>query len=315
MFLPDARMHWLAIGLITSATLALLVEDSRPRLSIVLIAIALVRWIPFHDVTIWRELVVLVGVLLVFATTDSRGRLSSTAAIAVAVVTPAYPARGLLFPFVIAACNLIPPPFRLGLAVVFAGAVPFARYSFAPLLIVAAIACAMPLIERIPVIPQTAAVALFALWPWSGVLARSLPALLRATHSSAEKLDRTIVAPQSVSVPVPRGAKKVTITMAAGRAQHLWPHAVLGHVAMNGATTDFAVGDIADFGFMRREHFLTAHNAPARVPVDDVHDFGASAWLNGAGRVTLPVPAGVPVLYVTAVRPGITLHIESIEFE
>jgi hypothetical protein len=319
MFLPDDRSRWLAIGIITAVALSF-VDDWLA----LIVGVALVRWIPWQDVVIWRELIVTAGIGACWGAGVLAGRSAgvSTALIpiAVAVVTPAYPAKGLFFPFVVAACMLLPLPFRLALSALFLAAIALARYSFEPMLVVAASACAWPLLEVIPTVPRAAAVALLALWPWSGVLARSLPAFLRSEPRATGRKDiwQAARVPATVSVEVPEGTRSITLTASAGDAMHLWPGSALGHVAFldsggRATTRDLTIGDVADFGFMRREHFLTAHNAPARLPVADVRGFGASAWLYGAGRVVLHPPRDARELRIIPLRPGIAIQVESLE--
>lgn len=320
MFIPDERARWFAVGIITAVALAFVNEWAA-----VAVGVILVRWIPWHDVVIWRELVVLVGVGLSAAAvalrTGDGDDGPSLMPIAIAAVTPAFPVKGLLFPYLVAACVILPAPFRLLMSALFLGAIPFARYSFAPMLVVAAAACAWPLIRRIPAIPQAVAVALLALWPWSGAVVRSLPALLRGEPRSADRRSiwQAAAVPAYVSVDVPEGTRTITLTASAGEAMHLWPRSVLGRVELldssgRARTREIGMLDVADFGFMRREHFMTSHNGLPRLPVSDLRGFGASSWLYGAGRIVLTTGRDIREMRVIPMRPGITIQVESVEF-
>jgi hypothetical protein len=317
MFIPDERARWFAVGIITAVALAFVNEWVAVAAGIIL-----VRWVPWHDVVVWRELIVLGGVALAAgaaALRDTEAR-PSLIPIAIAAVTPAFPVKGLLFPYIVAGCMMLPAPFRLLASALFLGAIPFARYSFAPMLVVAAASCAWPLLRRLPAIPQTAVVALLALWPWSGAVARSLPALLRGVPRAAERTSiwQAAAVPASVSVDVPEGTRTITLTASAGDAMHLWPGSVLGRVELidssgRARTREIGIGDVADFGFMRREHFMTSHNGVPRLPVTDLRGFGASSWLYGAGRIILPSRRDVREMRVIPMRPGITIQVESVE--
>ncbi len=341
MFFPDERTRWLAVGLITSCAAAAFLAppvvfcvgpalrlpgqpEGWPHKTLIL-GIALVRWLPLRDVMIWRELIVLTGVLIAYVAMRDESPLAVAAAIAIAVVTPVIPGRGLLFPFIVAALTLLPVPFRLAAAASMLAGLSLGRASFASMFVVGACALALPLVRRIPVIPQTAVVALFALWPWSGLLARSFPAFLHAAHVSErnQTVGAALEPSRSVSVPVPEGIRTVTITASGAQASRLWPGTLLGRIDVierNGEVTsrDIRIGDVADFGFMRREHYLSSHNRPALTPCDDFRGFGATSWLYGAGRMAMTAAHDIATVRVTAdagLRPGTRLQVESIDLE
>ena len=322
MFLPDERMRWLAIGIITAVAFSVAVATEMLRAPYsILIGVAALRWVPLRDVIVWREIVVLIGVAMVFIALDDDSPLAVAATLAVALVTPAMPPRGLLFPFIVAFLMLVPLPFRLGIAIACVAGLPLARYSFGPMLVVTAIALVLPFIGRVPLIPQTAAVALLCLWPWSGLIARSLPPLLRATAQPDHQqvVGTALDASQSVSVDVPPGTRTVIVTASGADAQRLWPNALLGQIEVTDRSgrhivRDIHVADAPDFGFMRREHFFSSHNSPPREPVADIRGFGASAWLYGAGRIRVDAPGGITSLRVRGGgwHPGAKLQVETI---
>ena len=331
-FLPDPHARMLAIGWIGAVALAFAAAHAaafRDAAVVMAAGVFLLRWLPLEDVLVWRELIILGGVLLVLVclTIEENGALAIAAALAVAAVTPAITFRGVVFPYAVAAavvvCRTAIPQLAAG--AILLGVVPFVRYSFAPMLVVAAIAIALPLIRRVPVVPQTAAIALFALWPWSGLLARSFPAFLRTTHSSghAHGVGAALEASKSVSVDVPPHVRTVILTASAANASRLRRGEVLGRIEAStrdgrAVVRDIRIGDVADFGFMRRDQFLHARNPLPKIPTDDIRGFGATAWLWGGGRVIVRANAEITALRITAassLRRNVKLQVESIDFE
>jgi hypothetical protein len=121
-------------------------------------------------------------------------------------------------------------------------------------------------------------------------------------------------AAESVSLGVPAGTRSVVITASGARMSRMRRGALVGRFG----DREVRVGDIADFGFMRREQFFASRNTPPRVPTDDIRDSGSRAWLYGAGRVTVRVPRGATSVMVTAANDlprDARLQIESIEIE
>lgn len=342
LFLRDDRARMLAFGVIVAIALAVAAtaaETLRDAMFITAAGVFLVRWLPFEDVIVWREIVVLIGVLLIAAllilsgAKDLRVReaparsLEIAAAVAVAIVTPVIPMRGLLFPFIVAALTLMMPNAiaRAAVSAVLLASVAFTRYSYAPLLIVAAIVIALPLIRRIPVIPHTAAIALFALWPWSGLLARSFPAFLRATPASerTETVSVALGASETAQLDVPEQSRRLVVTACGVRTERLRSGQLLGKIEVQprsgpAIVRDIRIGDVADFGFMRREQFLRARNRPPVVPTPDVRGSGATAWLHGAGRIAIEPGIEIVGVRITAAPDlprGAKLLIESAAFE
>ena len=343
-------VHDLACGVVVTAALALAAAYAAYPLVIVAAGVFLMRWMPFSDVLVWREVVVLLGAFAVASTTchpersegpgwgagarlnflhraDTPSRslatLGMTCAIAVATVTPIIPRRGMLFPFAIAALSLVPGHSLIGLALI--AIAPFVRYSYAAMLIVGGITLALPLIRRLPVVPQTAAIALFALWPWSGLLARSFPAFLRVTPVTdrVNRMDAALAANESYNFDVAEKAQTVIVTASGARAERMREGRVLGTIDVSlrsGAHVkrDIRIGDVADFGFMRREQFFRARNPAPAQPADDLRGTGATSWLWGGGRVTVRANGDIASVRVTAARDlpsDSRLRIEAIDFE
>src|SRR5438270_3552120 len=62
--IADEPTRLLAIGIVVAAAFVRGERTSRP-LVVAFLAVLLLRWIPFHDVVIWRELIVLAGAVVV----------------------------------------------------------------------------------------------------------------------------------------------------------------------------------------------------------------------------------------------------------
>ena len=325
IFFADEHTRLLAYGIIVAGVFAfaIAVGPQKASITLVVIGVLLLRWIPFSEVILWRELVVLIGaiaVLLCAGRLQSAGRLTpapAVMALTIALVTPIFPGRMLLFPFAVAGLMLVPLRFAIGAGLIVAAC--HARYSIAVLCVAAAIA--LMLAGRKSLAPlYPVAIALFALWPWSGIVARAFPALLFAEPAApqSQPVWMTIERSQSVSLDAPPGARAVVITASAANASRLPVGRAVGWVEAGGTRTMLRIGDIADFGFMRREHFFASRNRPPMTPLDDIHDYGSSAWLHTAGRVRLSSAGPLGSLRVAAapdLPPGAKLQIEAVEFE
>ena len=279
IFIIDEHTRLLAYGAITAIVFAIAAwkAEERQRLILVISGVLLLRWIPFADVVIWRETLILIGAIALFGASES-----IVVALAVAAITPAFPARWIAVPFLAAIIFEILPPIDL------------------------------PKWVRVPV--YGCAIGLFAMWPWSGIVARALPAFLRSRPAPAGARPVWIaLAPgESVSIDTPPGVRRVTMIASAANASRLRKGTVMGTV--NGMA--IRIGDIADFGYTRREQFTRSRTpAPAR-PINDVKGYGQAAWLHTAGMIDVPSPGGA--LRVTAARDlpsAARLQIEAVDFE
>ncbi len=338
IFLTDERTRLLGYGVVVAAAFAIAVFAAPRKLAahvtLTIAGVLLLRWIPFTEDTLWRELVVLLGAVTVLIAFRERTPMAVAIALAVALVTPIFPGRATVFPFVVSALIAAPlPPIVVGVA--FGIAAYFTRYSISVLCVVAAVAMivgdsrsrlsgqAGSPVLHIPA--YAAAIALFALWPWSGLAARAFPRFLLAEGASERQqpvwiaLERA----QSVSIDAPARAHRVVITASGANASHMRAGRLVGRVEVVGRRgqvigRDLRIGDIADFGFMRRERFFASRNPPPRVPLDDIHGYGQSAWLHAAGRVAMFSREEIASLHVTAapdLPPAAKLQIEAVEFE
>jgi hypothetical protein len=82
-------------------------------------------------------------------------------------------------------------------------------------------------------------------------------------------------------------------------------------------TRPITIGDIADFGFTRREQFFASRNPLPRFSPGEIRDYGANAWIWGAGRSAIACAADIRSLRVVAapnLPPQSHLQIDSVEF-
>ena len=202
------------------------------------------------------------------------------------------------------------------LALAFLAAAHFARAEHAPLWVAAAVAVAMPLLARarLALPAYVAAIALFVLWPWSGLVARAMPSFFRAAPPStrARTIGVALAASQSIDVAVPPGTKRAIVVASGANVARLKEGRAIGSVN----DTPIRIGDVADFGFLRREQFFAARNPLPALPVADIRGYGQAAFLYGAGRVLVPQPAAT--LRITAapdLPANARLQVESVDFE
>lgn len=316
---PEERVRLLAYGVIVAGAFAAAVATVPRRFAdcavVTVAAVLVLRWIPFANVELVRELIVLAGALAVLAAARPP---MIVAAVAVALVTPAHPGKALLFPLIVAALVFFvrSVPVALGATAALLAAAHFARAEHAPLLIAAALAVVLPLLARFRVaLPAyVAAIALFVLWPWSGLVARAMPNFFWAAPPSprAQTIGAALAASQSIDVAVPPGTKRAVIIASGANVARLKAGRVIGSID----ETPIRIGDVADFGFLRREQFFAARNPLPALPVADIRGYGIAAFLYGAGRI--PIAAPPPSMRIAAapdLPANARLQVESVEFE
>ncbi|MEA2570885.1 MAG: hypothetical protein QOI24_2886 [Acidobacteriota bacterium] len=346
--IPDERLRLLTYGVIVAAAFA--GSMWRPaatletqEIAIVIAAVALLRWIPFDSIVWWREAIILGGALLVL-----RATRNAPAATLAAAATPLFPLKALAFPFLLAAlAALLPQRFRLAAAIVFAALVPFARYSFAPLLIAAALMMLCSVTDAPAKLMVLLVIVLFA---WSGAAIHAMPPVFLAIvlgialvgrlspivaaagglallfcMPATTTFDRipvdTALAPSQALLFDVAPSRRVVIT-ASGANVSSMRSGTLGTIeALDAkrnviASRPIAVGDVADWGFMRREHLFTSRNRLPRNPSWRLIGYGAESWFTGAGRITVDAPQHIEAVRITA-APSLpraaSLQIESIE--
>jgi MFS family permease len=268
----DEHSRLLAYGLIAAIAfaIALITAPLEQHVWFVVAGVLLLRWIPLSNVVVWRELIVLVAALALFAASRS-----VVLALAVALFTPAFPLRAMMIPFVVALIFAFLPKFR---------------------------------------IPEIATAALLVMWPWSGIVARAFPAFLRAERPpEASRPVWIALGPgESVSIDAPPGSHRATVIASAANASRLRKGTLMGSIEGRAVR----IGDVADFGYTRREQFFRSHNAAPTRPIDDIKDYGQSAWLHTAGLIEVPVARGsLHVAAAPSLPPGARLQIEAVDFE
>jgi len=277
--IPDERSRLLAYGVITASAFALALAIA-PRTFPVQAGITLAAIVVLRWIPspeVWREVVVAAGaVAIVWAAA------SPVSAIAIALLLPTHPGKLLLIPFLA----------TFGV-----------RW----------------LSHRFPTVAKPAAVlptptlfALLLLWPWSGLVARGLPPFLRAEQPNNPRvIGRGLRASESLDLPV-NARNGVVVTMSGANVARFRRGRVVATI--NGRPV--TIGDIADFGFMRREQWFASRNPAPRVPVDDIRGYGIAAFLYGAGRVR--IDGAVAALRITAapdLPPDALVEIESVEWK
>jgi hypothetical protein len=347
MTIADERTRLLAYGIIVAATFAAAVcarERGRPaRISpeevvLAIAGIVLLRWIPLRDVHVIKELIVLGGSLaLLYAIRTSAASVASgvrvtaggTPALAgvllLAAVTPIAPGKMVLLPFAVAILVFVTRRLpQVAIAAFFFVAAFFARYSLATIYIAVAIVFLLPLLDRVKPLTYATAIAIFAMWPWSGIIARALPVLRNYEPAAGDvrPIGWALAPAESTSIDVPPHVRHAVVSASGGQMARLKRGRVVGTIEAtdaHGRTTfrPIAIGDIADFGFMRREQFFASRNPLPRFSAGEIRGYGANAWVWGGGRTAIAAPADIVSLRVIA-APNLPhdahLQIDSVEF-
>lgn len=241
-------------------------------------AIFLLRWIPLGDVLLVRELAIIaiaLGIVRFLGGTP----FAVAVAVCAAFVTPAVPLRTFVLPLLVLAASFI-----------------------------AGIAGA----TRLRLLwPSAAAVGIaLVFFAWSGVAARALPSLLRPEAGHTAQSITAIPPGESLVVDVPRGAKAVVLSGA--NVASLERGTVIGRIEPGGVVV--RIGDAADWGGTRREHFHRSRNGVPAHPAGRLRGYGYNAWVDGAGRVTLPPNDGRIRLTASGdLPPGASLQLEGFD--
>jgi hypothetical protein len=329
---------------------------SPPYIVLTVVGIVLLRWIPLRDVRVIRELVVLAGsIALLFAMPrrrDAAGPAGETpafliAVLAVAVTTPVRAGAMTFFPFAVALLVLVcrglaiswsrgnrsdadGETARLGdrmslaVAALLLVCAFFARYSLATVYVAAAIVFFVPVIDRLRPLTYAAAMVVFALWPWSGIVARALPLVRNYEPPSGETrpIAVALASAESLPIPVPPHVREVVVTTSGAQVARFRSGRVIGAIEatdLRGRVTmrPIRIGDVADFGFARREQFFGSRNPLPRFSPGEIRDYGASAWVWGAGRTKITCTSDIATLRVVAAAdlpPQSHLQVDSVEY-
>ena len=331
MTIADERTRLLAYGVIVAAAFAVAAvatarETERWRLAgwpggvspptvvLVLVGVILLRWIPLRDVHVVKELVLLAGsIALLFAVqrrnSETAGGMPALPGVLfLAAVTPIPPGKMALLPLTVAVLVFVTrrvPQVAIGAA--FLVAAFFARYSLATIYIAVAIVFMTPLLARVKPLTYATAIAIFALWPWSGIIARALPIArnYEPAAGSGRVVSSALAPSEAIVIGVPPHVRHAVVTTSGGQMARLKRGRVVGTLEATdtrGRKTmrPITIGDIADFGFTRRDQFFASRNPLPRFSSGEIRDYGANAWMWGGGRTAIAATADIASLRVIA---------------
>ncbi|MGN6182847.1 MAG: hypothetical protein ACTHQM_04250 [Thermoanaerobaculia bacterium] len=217
--------------------------------SVPLAAILVLRWIPVP--TLWPRELALIALALAIHFALHRTPFAALVAILTALVTPAIPLR----------------TFGLPLAVLAIAALwrPKLQWKWASAVFLAFIT-------------------LF--FPWSGIMARAFPYFLRPVPDERPRdvLNYALKAGATTTLDVPPNAHALILSGA--NVAKLRRGAPLARIEPGGI--DVRIGDVSDWGYMRRDHFYGTHNPLPRDVAGAIRGWGYDAWIDGAGRIALP---------------------------
>jgi hypothetical protein len=347
MAIADERTRLMAYGIIVAAAFAVAViawERGRPaRISpqavvLTIAGVVLLRWIPLRDVHVVKELIVIAGsVALLYAIRNraasgesgvgvtAGGTPALPCVLFLAAVTPIPPGKMALLPLTVALLVFVTrrvPQVAIGAAFLIAAF--FARYSLATIYVAVAIVFLLPMLDRVKPLAYAAAVAIFALWPWSGIIARALPIVrnYEAAAGDVRPVGVALAPSEARAIDVPPHVRHAVVTASGGQLARLKRGRVVGTIEATDArgritTRPITIGDIADFGFARREQFFASRNPLPRFSPGEIRDYGANAWVWGGGRTAVASGGDIKTLRVIA-APNLPhdahLQIDSVEF-
>ena len=348
MMIADERTRLMAYGIIVAAAFAVAAiataRDSErwrlagwpggvspPTVVLAVVGVILLRWIPLRDIHVIKELIVLAGsIALLFAEQRRNDELanSTTALLCVlflAAVTPIPPGKMALLPLTVALIVFVTRRVpQVLIAAFFLICAFFARYSLAPIYIAVAIIFLMPLLDRVKPLTYATAIAIFALWPWSGIIARALPIVrnYEPVAGSGRAVSSGLASSEAIDIGVPPHVRHVVVTTSGGQMARLKRGRIVGTIEATDArgrktTRPITIGDIADFGFTRRDQFFASRNPLPHFSSAEIRDYGANAWVWGGGRTAIAAPADIASLRVIAASNlphDAHLQIDSVEF-
>lgn len=317
----------------------------------------LLRFLPLQTVDWKRELIVLAGVALLLALTKERTPLSLAVALAVALVTPIHPGRMTLYPALVGVGQrLLPWPVAGAVVLLAAAAIAryslAAIYVLAAAALLAPLAARWsPRATRVVLV---FAAMLVALWPWSAAVARLLPlpvagvavavvALLAVSERFAtiagtallmlvpfapvvdqqpEKVGAALASSESVDLDVTPNVHEVVLRISGANVPRMRPARVVGRIEAvdrhgHRTTRVLRIGDVADWGFMRRDQFFFSKNVPPRNATGDIRGFGNDSYLWGAGRIPIRFdapPASLRVVAANDLPIDARLQVETVEY-
>ena len=181
---PDAHLRLLGYGVVVAAAFCAafwaIEEWTFVRCAgLTLAGIALLRWIARERVEVWREIVIVLGALLIVAVMK-KSPLAVTLALAAAFLTPGIPTRTLLIPFAVAAVAWL---------------IQF----------------------ELVAVPAFVTAVMLLFFPWSGIAARAIRYFFVAAPAERlAPLNFALKPGESIDIDVPGDAKAVAISAANG---------------------------------------------------------------------------------------------------
>jgi hypothetical protein len=279
-----------------------------------------------------KELIVLLGSIALFFAIRRRDAAEPAgetpallSVLLLGAVTPISPGKMVLLPLTVAVLVFVTRRVpQVAIALVFVVAAFFARYSLATIYIAVAIVFLTPLLHRVKPLTYAMAIAIFALWPWSGIIARALPIVRNydAPSGDVRNLGVGLASSEGWTIDVPPHVRHAVVTASGGQLARLRRGRIVGTIEATDAhgrrtTRAITIGDVADFGFMRREQFFASRNPLPRFSPGEIRGYGANAWVWGGGRTAIASAADIASLRVIA-APNLPhdahLQIDSIEF-
>ena len=254
---------------------------------VTLIALLLLRWLPLDHVRVGRELFLL-AIAAAIVIVLGRTPFAVALAVVVSLVTTTVPLRTLALPLAVLLIAAVARTFGL----------PALRLTW----------------------PSTIVLAFVMLFfPWSGVVARAFPYFLGVATKEKPRIavGHALEPNRSMAYEVPEGATHLIVSGA--NVANFRRGAILGRIMVSRQSTvgsrqealtpanckrptvdciDVRIGDVADWGYVRREAWHKAHNPLPRDAAGKVRDYGYDAWVDGAGRI--PLPRGARTIRVTA---------------
>ncbi|HEV7574072.1 MAG TPA: hypothetical protein VGQ21_21460 [Thermoanaerobaculia bacterium] len=349
MTIADERTRLMAYGIIVAAAFAVAAAASAheterwrlagwpggvspPMVVLAIIGVVLLRWIPLGDVHVVKELIVVIGSLaLLFAirrrdaAEPAGGTPALLGVLVLAAVTPIPPGKMALLPLTVAVLVFVTRRVpQVAIAAFFLICAFFARYSLATVYIAVAIVFLMPMLNRVKPLIYAASVAIFALWPWSGIIARALPIVrnYEAAGGDVRPVGVALASSEASAIDVLPHVRHAVVSMSGGQMARLRGGRVVGTIEATDArgrmtTRPITIGDVADFGFARREQFFASRNPLPRFSPGEIRGYGANAWVWGGGRTAISSAAEMKTLRVVA-APNLPhdahLQIDSVEF-
>jgi hypothetical protein len=145
---------------------------------------------------------------------------------------------------------------------------------------------------------------------WSGVFARAFPVVVRGLKSAERvPVQLSLPAGRSAELDVPDGATAMILSGA--NVPRLARGTVIGRIDPGGIPV--RIGDVADWGVLRREHVYAARHRLPENPAGLIRDYGYAAWLDGGGRMPVPQTRVVRVTADRALPPDARLQIDAFE--